>query len=73
MYFLYLYEYGTLKPIQVILRRRMGKGETNDRDEPNQGNICIYENITMKLPTYLLYTNKMFKKNTDCKYNHEIC
>jgi hypothetical protein len=33
MYFLYMYEYGTLKPAKVILRR--GKRENNGGDEPN--------------------------------------
>jgi hypothetical protein len=36
MYFLYMCEYGTLKPVEVILRRR-GKGENNGGGKPNQG------------------------------------
>jgi hypothetical protein len=29
VYFLYIYEYGTLKPVEVILRRGRGKREDN--------------------------------------------
>jgi hypothetical protein len=35
MYFLSIYEYGTLKPVEVILRRGRGKRENNGSDEPN--------------------------------------
>jgi hypothetical protein len=31
------YEYGTLKPAKVILRRGWGKRESNGGDEPNWG------------------------------------
>jgi hypothetical protein len=34
MYFLYNYEYGTLKPTEVTLRRRMGNRENNGRVKP---------------------------------------
>jgi hypothetical protein len=30
-----MYEYGTLKPIKVILRRERWKREDNEGDEPN--------------------------------------
>jgi hypothetical protein len=31
-----MYEYGTLKPVEVILRRGWRKRKNNGRDEPNQ-------------------------------------
>jgi hypothetical protein len=36
-----MYEYGTLKPAKVILRRERGKRENNGEDEPN-GVHCMY-------------------------------
>jgi hypothetical protein len=36
-YFLYIYEYGALKPIKAILRRGREKRENNVGDEPNWG------------------------------------
>jgi hypothetical protein len=34
--FLFMYEYGTLKPVKVILRRGMGgEGENNGGNKPN--------------------------------------
>jgi hypothetical protein len=35
-----MYEYGTLKPAKVILRR--GKRENNGGDEPNWGTFYAY-------------------------------
>jgi hypothetical protein len=32
-----MYECGTLKPVEVILRRGRGKGKNNGGDEINQG------------------------------------
>jgi hypothetical protein len=37
MYFLYIYEYRTWKPAQVILRMEREKSENNGGDEPNGG------------------------------------
>jgi hypothetical protein len=43
MYFLYMYEYGTLKSVEVILRRGWGRGrENNGGDEPNWGILYAY-------------------------------
>jgi hypothetical protein len=42
MYFLCIYECGTLKPEKVILKMRRRKRENNGRDEPNQGTSCVY-------------------------------
>jgi hypothetical protein len=33
--FLYTYEYGTLKPVKVTLRKGRKKKENNGRDKPN--------------------------------------
>jgi hypothetical protein len=30
-----MYEYGTLKPVEVILRRGWGKNKNNEGDKPN--------------------------------------
>jgi hypothetical protein len=35
MYFLQMYEYGTLKPVKVILKKGGQKRENNGGDEPN--------------------------------------
>jgi hypothetical protein len=37
-----MYKYGTLKPVKVILRKRVGKRENNGRDEANKGTIYAY-------------------------------
>jgi hypothetical protein len=37
-----MYEYGTLKLIDVILRRRRGKMENNGVNKPNQGTLYTY-------------------------------
>jgi hypothetical protein len=41
-YFLHMYEYGTLNPVEVILRRGRCKRESNGGDEPNWGTIYVY-------------------------------
>jgi hypothetical protein len=40
--FLYVYEYGTLKPVEVILRRGKEKREKNEGDESNWGTLYAY-------------------------------
>jgi hypothetical protein len=42
MYFLYKYEYGTLKTVEAILRGERRKRENNGRNEPNQGTLYAY-------------------------------
>jgi hypothetical protein len=37
-----MYEYGTLKPTEVILRRERGKKENNGVDEPNWDTFHVY-------------------------------
>jgi hypothetical protein len=62
LYFLYIYEYGTLRPVEVTLRRGMGWRENNGRDELNQVRcLHIYGNVTKTTPVKLLYTNKDIK------------
>jgi hypothetical protein len=36
-----MYEYGTWKPVEVILRREVGKRVNNGWDESNQGTIYV--------------------------------
>jgi hypothetical protein len=55
---LHIYEHGTLKPGEVILRKEKGKRDNNGVDESNQVIVCIYGNVTAKPPIELLYTNK---------------
>jgi hypothetical protein len=54
-----MYEYGTLKAVKGILRRRRGKRENNE-----VYTVHIYKNVTMNHPIQLLCTNKMFNKRT---------
>jgi hypothetical protein len=42
MYFLYMYEYGTLKPVKVISRWGRGKRENGGGDELNWGTLYAY-------------------------------
>jgi hypothetical protein len=42
MYFLYIYEYGTLKPAEVILRRGRKKRKNNGENEPSQDILYVY-------------------------------
>jgi hypothetical protein len=42
VYSLHMYEYGTLKPIEVILRRGWRKRENNGGEEPNQGTLYVH-------------------------------
>jgi hypothetical protein len=62
MYLQYVYEYETLKPGEVILRRGRGKRENSGGDEPNRG--TIFGNVTMNLPAQVINTNKTLKKET---------
>jgi hypothetical protein len=44
-----VYEYGTLKPVEVVLRMKRGKKENNRGKETKLGHIvCTYGNVTMK-------------------------
>jgi hypothetical protein len=44
MYFQHMYEYGTWKPVKVILRRRKRKEENDEGDKPNRI-ICTCTHI----------------------------
>jgi hypothetical protein len=59
---LYIYEYGTLNPIEVILTRRRGKKNKNGGTEPNRGTLYAYMKCRNEVPVKLLYTNKNVKK-----------
>jgi hypothetical protein len=37
-----MYEYGTLKPVEIILRRRKEKRKNKRGDEPNWGTLYAY-------------------------------
>jgi hypothetical protein len=41
-----MYEYGTLKHIKIILRRESGKRGSNGGDEPNQGTLYAYTEMS---------------------------
>jgi hypothetical protein len=42
MHFLYRYEHGGLKPVEVNLKRVWGRREKNGRNEPIQGIKHVY-------------------------------
>jgi hypothetical protein len=42
MYFLYKYEYETLKPVEVIVREDWRRRENNGGDEPIRDIIHVY-------------------------------
>jgi hypothetical protein len=46
MYFLYNYEYGTLKPMEITLRRKIGDRENKGRDKPIWGTIHVYMELS---------------------------
>jgi hypothetical protein len=43
-------------------RSREGERENNREDEPNEGTVCVYGNVTTKSPAKLSYTNKNILK-----------
>lgn len=44
-------------------KKKKGKGENDEGDEPNQGTLCAYMKMSrLRLPAQLLYTNKHVKK-----------
>jgi hypothetical protein len=53
-----MYAYGTLKPVEVILRRWEGKKREYLRGSTKPGyTVCIYGKTTMKPPVKLICTN----------------
>jgi hypothetical protein len=45
-----MYEYGTLKPAEVILRGSVGRGKIMEGWNKPGFNTCIYGNVTEKPP-----------------------
>jgi hypothetical protein len=63
-----MYEYGTLKPVKVILRRGMARRENNGGDETNQGTLYVYmkasqQNLCTTIITQLI---KTLKERSSC-------
>jgi hypothetical protein len=57
-----MYEYGTLKPVKVILRRSRGRGKIMER--MNQIRV-IYMEVSQQNPLHIIsYTNKKNLKKT---------
>jgi hypothetical protein len=56
MYFLFTYEYGTLKPVEVILRRGEEEEGGYGRNELNRGTFLAYLKYHNKTPcTAIIY------------------
>jgi hypothetical protein len=55
MYFLHICEYGTLKSVEVTLRRGEGKRENNGGDEPNQDTLYVYTEMSQQNSLYNYY------------------
>jgi hypothetical protein len=69
MYFLHIYLYGTLKPVEVILGRGRGKKKNNRGDDPNWHTLYIYTwKCHRETPVQLLHANKNFKKKIQKYY-----
>jgi hypothetical protein len=47
-----MHEYGTLKTVEVILRRGRKKRENNGEDESNQGTLYMYVEMSLKKTLY---------------------
>jgi hypothetical protein len=61
MYFLYLYEFGTLKLVKIILRRERGKEGTKEGMNQTGVDCTHIWKCYNETPLQLLYTNKMIK------------
>jgi hypothetical protein len=58
-----MYEYGTLKSVKVILKGEGGRGRNNGGDEPNQGTLYAFMEMSQQNPLYNYYILiKIFKK-----------
>jgi hypothetical protein len=49
-----MYEYGTMKPVKVISKRRRER-EYNGGDEPNQGILYSHMEMSQQNPLYNYY------------------
>jgi hypothetical protein len=68
-----MYEYGTLKPVEVILRKRRGKQAVSRGDEPKQGTLYIYMEMLQPPPSYKYYILiKTFKKEMVTVYISQV-
>jgi hypothetical protein len=66
-----MYEYGTLRPISVILRRGWKKKENNGGDETNWGTLYTYMEMSQQNHAIqLLHANKIVNKKSSyhCKF-----
>jgi hypothetical protein len=45
-----VHAYGTLKAVEVILRRTVAEMETNGGEEPNRGTICVDMQVSQQNP-----------------------
>jgi hypothetical protein len=50
MCFLSIYEYGTLKPVKVILRKVRGKRENNEEDELSHDPLYALMEVSQQNP-----------------------
>jgi hypothetical protein len=50
-----MYEYGTFKPNEVILRRWIGKSEKNGGNEQSHGTLFAYVKISHRITVQLIY------------------
>jgi hypothetical protein len=70
-----MYEYGMLKPDEVILRSGRGKRDNHGGYEQNHGTLYAYMKMSQQklLYNYLLYTNKnIFKRTGKVRLNKTI-
>jgi hypothetical protein len=54
-----MYESGTLKLVEVILRRGLEKRENNGGNEPNQGKLYAHMEMSQLIPCTII-NNKNF-------------
>jgi hypothetical protein len=54
-YFLHIYEYVTLKPTEAILRREREKRVKNGHNEPKQGTLYAYVEMSQQNILYKYY------------------
>jgi hypothetical protein len=59
-----MYEYGILKPVNVILRMGKGKSDNNGGNELNWGTLYVYIERSQQNPLYSYYklTKNVFLK-----------
>jgi hypothetical protein len=65
VFFLYIYEYGTLKPVEIILRRGREKSDNNRMNLTGVHYMHIWK-CHNETPIQLLHTNKKVQKDEVC-------